>query len=127
LTDRQIILRPSEHPAASFAVARHVQQALADQPHHVAVTAAKLASEIVEDLTRQRAVRLVHVDLDIHSGEVTTTVRCLGSAPDAGWKLEGLARLLLDRLATNWGEEPQTNQIWFDLADESSRPLRGAA
>jgi hypothetical protein len=58
VTRRRFIVRPSEHPAVSFAVARRVQQALADQPRHIAVTAAKLTSEIVEDLRRKRLDRL---------------------------------------------------------------------
>ncbi len=110
------MLRLAEHPAPSFVAAQRIQDALRTQPPHTVATAARLVSQIIYDLTHKRAVRCVAIELAEQPRGITISVTASGAGLTSGWKLDGLARLLLDRLAAHWGEDAQHNRIWFQLS-----------
>lgn len=109
------MLRLAEHPSPSFVAGQRVQGALQTQPPRTVATAARLVSQVVEDLTYKRAMRWVAINLQDRPYGVMITVIGSGAAPSEGWKVDGLARLLLDQLATCWGDDPDHNRIWFQL------------
>lgn len=122
------MLRLSEHPAPSFVAGQRVQGALRRQSPHTVATATRLVSQVITDLTHKRAVRWVAIDLAAQSDGVMIAVIGSGTAPPGGWNVDGLARLLLDRLATRWGEDPEHNRVWFELAGPATTETwRGAA
>lgn len=116
MTNLRITLRLAEHPAPSFVAGQRVQGALRTQPPHTVATATRLVSQVIYDLTHAREVRWVAIDLAAQPHGVMIAVFGSGTAPVGGWQLDGLARLLLDRLATRWGEDPEHNRVWFELA-----------
>lgn len=116
-----LTLRSSEHPALAFIAARRVRSALRDQPPHAVVTAAKLVSEIVDSVIHKRAVRAIDLEIRAEPGSIRVAISGTGNAPDRGWKVDRLVLLLLERLSADWGEEPASNRIWFELAPGASR------
>jgi hypothetical protein len=115
VTNQRITLRLAEHPAPSFVAGQRVQGALHRRSPHTVATAARLVSQVIYDLTHTRAVRWVAIDVAARPHGVMIAVFGSGVAPAGGWRVDGLARLLLDRLATRWGEDPEHNRVWFEL------------
>jgi len=116
MTSARIVLRLAEHPAPSFVAGQRVQGALRTQPPHTVATAARLVSQVIYDLTRARAVRCVAIELADQPHGIMISVTGSGAGLAGGWKPDGLARLLLDRLAMRWGQDAQHSRIWFQLS-----------
>lgn len=127
MTRVRITLRPSEHPALSSVAGQRVLAALGDQPRRTRLTAAKLVSEIVHSLINKRAVWAVDIDVQAEPEGVQVTVQGSGSVPDHCWNLDELVQLLLDTLASNWGQEPEETRVWFELAQRPSSISEPAA
>lgn len=127
MTRQQLTLEPTRHPATSFVAARRVQSALSDQPTRAVATAAALVSEIIESLTRDRALDAIELEVQTQPGIIHITLRWTASAHGESWEVDGLARLYLERLTSAWGHDPDTNQIWFQLNGRAANPPENRA
>jgi hypothetical protein len=117
-----VTLVASRHPSLSFAAARRVHRALATEPVEAMVTAVKLVAESVESLTRSSESTAISVAVTTDDTLIRVTIDAPRSDSAGEPRIDGLARLLLERLSRNWGEDPIAGRVWFEISRRAVGP-----
>ncbi|MQY14809.1 hypothetical protein SRB5_49850 [Streptomyces sp. RB5] len=128
----------AENSETAAAVLRDLIGALLRTTGHEALVddARLCTSELVTNVHRHTATRVIHVDVEVHERHVTVWVHDdrpsplpipQGFAGTAG----GLGLFIVDRIADAWGTSraggltPRAKAVWFRLVEDPLQPAGG--